>query len=170
MHLLAMTFAAGMSTACKSRAVFAAAVMAGIAGVAMLIMRRIGMETVEGLLATPRKWSVVAVTGIVAIVDMAIKAMRPVKPGAGPNEYTASKPIGPVVAIGRTIIRSIGEVAIGAYWSHADVDSYLRRCTRRAAQHGRSECRNCKNLQIMHQILLQPQLRAYFGQESCNDG
>ena len=48
----------------------------------------------------------VAVTRIVAVVDMAIKSVGTVKPGAGPDEYSPNEPIGPIVAIGCAVIGS----------------------------------------------------------------
>src|SRR5579863_8357063 len=92
-----------MPSARESRGVFAASVMAGIAGVAMLINRRVSVEMVERLRASYRHWSVVAVVGIVAVVDMAIKSVRAVEPGASPDEYSTSKPVRPIVTIGCTI-------------------------------------------------------------------
>jgi hypothetical protein len=113
----------------KSRVVFAAPVMWRSTRVAVLIVRRVGTKTVERVL--PAFWhrSMVAVARIVALVDMAIEPMRSVEPGAGPDEYPSSEPIRTIVAIGRTVIRSIRKVAVGANWSHPDVDRHLCRCT-----------------------------------------
>ena len=123
-----VTTPTGVSPSRKSWVVFATPVMWGIARVAVLIVRRVGAKTVEGLL--PAFWhrSMVAVARIVALVDVAIKPMRPVEPGAGPDEYPSSEPIRTIVAIGRTVIRSIRKIAIGAHWSHPNVDRHLRRC------------------------------------------
>ena len=134
-----MAAATGVASARKPGSVFAAAIMAGIAWVAMRIMRCVGMEMVERLLSACRVRSVVAVARIVAVVDMAIKPVRTVKPGAGPDEYPANEPIGPIVAIGCAVIGSKVVVAIGAHRRHPDVDGNLRRRSRKATQHGRSE-------------------------------
>jgi hypothetical protein len=75
--------AAGVTTAATtrvpsagiSRSVFAATIMAGIAWIAMRIMRLVGMEMVERLLSARWIWAMIAVTRVVAIVDMAIKSM-----------------------------------------------------------------------------------------------
>jgi hypothetical protein len=124
-----VTTATGVSTSRKPGVMFAASVMGRSTRVAMLIVRRVGTKTVEGLL--PAFWhrSMVAVARIVALVDMAIKSMRSVKPGAGPDKYSSCEPIRTIVAIGRTVIRSIRKVAVGAHWSHPNIDRHLRRCT-----------------------------------------
>jgi hypothetical protein len=123
-----VTTATGVPTPRKSGVVFAASVMWRSTRVAMLIVRRVCTKTAEGVL--PAFWhrSMVAVARIVALVNMAIKSMRPVEPGAGPDEYPSSEPIRTIVAIGRTVIRSIRKVAVGAHWSHPNVDRHLRRC------------------------------------------
>jgi hypothetical protein len=133
------TLTTGMASARESRGVFAASLMAGIAGVAMLINRRVRVEVVERLLAPYRKWSVVAVARIVSVVDMAIKSVRAVEPGASPDEHPTGKPVRPVVTIGCTFIGSIVEIAIGTNRWRSNADGYLRRCTGKTVQHGRSE-------------------------------
>jgi hypothetical protein len=95
-----MAAAAGMAAARKSRGMFTAPVMARIAYMAMPVLRLVSMEMVERLLAVCRKWSVVAMTRIVAVVDMAIKPARTVEPGACPEEHPTNKPIRPIVTIG----------------------------------------------------------------------
>jgi hypothetical protein len=127
-----------------SGGVFSGSVMAGVADVAMPVLRLVSVEMGERLFPAGREWSVVAVTRIVAVVDMAIKPVRTVKPWPGPDKHTPDKPIRPIVAIGSTLIGSKVEVAIGAHRCHPDVDGYLRRCTRKAAQHGRSESKKRK--------------------------
>jgi hypothetical protein len=139
----------------KSRSVFAATIMPGIAYDAMRIMRLVGMEVVERRLPVRRIWAMIAMTRIVAIVDMAIKSARAVKPGSSSDEYPAHEPIGPIVAIGCTVVGSEIEVAIRADWGHPDVDGYLRRRTRKATQHGCSEKRISNNFPRTHQLLLQ---------------
>jgi len=148
------TATTGMSSARESRGVFAARVMAGIAYMAMPVLRLVAMEMVERLLALSRKWSVVAVARIVSVVDMAIKSVRAVEPGASPDEQPTDKPIRPIVTIRRTLIGSIVEIAIGTNRWCPNADGYLRRCTRETAQHGRHERRKSKNFQNSHRILL----------------
>jgi hypothetical protein len=91
-------------------------------------MRRVALEAVERVFPAFWQGSMIAVVRIEALVDMAIKPMRPVEPGAGPDKYPSSEPIRAIVAIGRTVIRSIREIAVGAHWSHPDVDRHLCRC------------------------------------------
>jgi hypothetical protein len=109
---------------------------------------------VERLLAPYRHWSVVAVARIVAVVDMAIKSVRAVEPGASPDEHPTSKPIWPIVTIGCTVIGSIVEITIGTNRWCPNVDGYLSRCTRKTAQQGRSESGKNKKFQNSHRILL----------------
>jgi hypothetical protein len=144
----------GMSSTRESRGVFAASVMAGTADVAMLINRCVRVEMVERLLALYRKWSVVAVARIVSVVNMAIKSVRAVEPGASTDEHPTGKPVRPVVTIGCTFIGSIVEIAIGTNRWCPNTDGYLRRCTRKTTQHGRQERRKSKKFQNSHRILL----------------
>jgi hypothetical protein len=124
-----MTTPTGVSSPRKSGVVFAAPVMrrSRSTHVAVRIVRRVCTKTAKGLL--PAFWhrSMVAVVRVEALVDMPIKPMRPVEPGAGPDEYSSSEPIRTIIAIGRTVIRSVREVAVGAHWSDPNVDRHLRR-------------------------------------------
>jgi hypothetical protein len=133
---------------------FAAPVMAGIAYMAMSILPLVSMEMVECLLALYRIRSVVAVVRIVAVVDMAIKSVRAVEPGAGPEEHPANKPIRPIVTVGRTLVRSIVEIAIGTNRWCPNADGYLRGCSGKPTQKGNSERRKSKEFQRSHRILL----------------
>jgi hypothetical protein len=58
---------------------------------------------------------------IKAIIDMAVKAVRAVKPGAGSKKHAANKPIGTIITIGRTVIRGIVEVSVRAHGSRSNV-------------------------------------------------
>ena len=128
-----VTASARMSSAGVSGSVLAAAFVGWISRMAMLIMRGICLEAVERLLPACWKRSVVAMARIVALVDVAIEPVRPVKPGAGADEYSARKPIRTIVAVGCAVVRSIGKVTIRAHRSHPDVDGYLGRRTGNAA-------------------------------------
>jgi hypothetical protein len=144
-----------MSSTGKSRRVFAATIMAGIPYDAMSIMRFVGLEVVERLRSARRIWAMITMTRVVAIVDMPIKPVRPVKPGSSSHEYSAYEPIGPIETIRCTVIGSVVVVAVGADRGHPDVDGYLRRRTRKPAQHKRSEKRINNNFPMTHQLLLQ---------------
>jgi hypothetical protein len=116
----------GAATTVVSRqGMFIAAIVGSVAYVALVIMRLICLEVVEGLCPARGHRSMVAVARIKAIVDMAIKAVGAVEPGAGSDEHPARKPIRPIVTVGRAIIRSIVEVAVGAYRRHSNVDGNL---------------------------------------------
>jgi hypothetical protein len=101
--------------------VFTRRFMAGIAYVASAIPRLVSLEVVEALRPAPRQRSRVTMMGIKAVVDMAVKAVRAVKPGASSKKHPANKPIGPIVAVWSTVVWFIVEIPVRAYWSHADV-------------------------------------------------
>jgi hypothetical protein len=62
---------------------------------------------------------------IVAVVDVAVEAVRAMKPRACADEYAAGEPIGPIVAIGSAVIGSVIEVPIGAHRRDTNVDGDL---------------------------------------------
>ena len=115
-----------MATTPKSgKGVFCAPIMAGVAYVALPIPRLVCVEVVERPLSTPRQRPIVTVMRVKAVVNVAVKAARAVKPGTSSKKHPANKPIGPIVAIGRTVIRGVVEVPIRANWSHSNVDGNL---------------------------------------------
>jgi hypothetical protein len=69
----------------------------------------------------------ITVTRIVAVVDVAVKAVGAVEPGACSDEQPAHKPIRPIVAVGRAVIGGIVEVPIGATGFNANTDGDLGR-------------------------------------------
>ena len=69
---------------------------------------------VERLRSAHRVGAGVAVTRIVAIVDMAIKSVTGVIPGSSPDEYSTSEPARAVVTVRRAAIRCITVIAIRA--------------------------------------------------------
>jgi hypothetical protein len=120
--------------------VFTARIMAGVAYMALSIPRLVPVEVVERLRTALRQRPMVTLARVVAVVDVAIKAVRAVKPGAGSKKHPADKPIGPIVAIGSTVVWLIIEVPIGAHRRHSDADGNLRRPQGYTAQQG-----NCEN-------------------------
>ncbi len=104
---------------------FVGAIVGSVAYVALAIMRLVCLEVVEGLCPAWGQRSMVAVVRIVAIVDMAIKAVRTVEPGAGADEHPTGKPIRPIVTVGRAIVRRVIKVPVGAYRRHSNVDRNL---------------------------------------------
>ncbi len=118
----------GATAAVISRqGMFIGAIVGSVAWVALGIMRLVSLEVVELLCAARGQRSMVAMMRIIAVVDVAIKAVRTVEPGAGSNKQPAHKPIRPVVAVGRAVIWSVVEVPVGAHRSHSNVDGNLRR-------------------------------------------
>jgi hypothetical protein len=101
--------------------VFSLRFMASLAYVASPIPRLVSLEVVEALRPAPRQRSNVTVMRIIAVVDMAVKAARAVKPGASSKKHTANKPIGPIVAVRSTVIWGIVEVPVRTHGSRSDV-------------------------------------------------
>ena len=127
---LAMTApaAVGTTTAAavtEAGGVFRGWFVAGVAYMALAIPRLVGLKVGEGLRPTIRHWASVTVMWIVAVIDVAIEAVRAVEPGASSNEYSAGKPVRPIVAVGSAGIGCVVEVAIRAYRRDADADGDL---------------------------------------------
>jgi hypothetical protein len=114
--------------------------MAGVAYMALSIPRLVPVEVVERLRTALRQRSMVTLARVVAVVDVAVKAASAVKPGAGSKKHPANKPIGPIVAIGSTVVGLIVEVPIRARGRHSDADGNLRRPQGYTAEQG-----NCEN-------------------------
>ena len=96
----------GTAAVISGQGMFAGARMGSVAYVALRIMRLVCLEVVEGLCPARGQRSMVTVTRIIAVVDVAIKAVGAVEPGTGSDEHPAHKPIRPIVAVGRAVIRS----------------------------------------------------------------
>src|SRR5580704_169620 len=105
----------------SGQGVFARSVMAGVAYVASPIPRLISMEVIEALRSALRQRSSVTVMRIIAVVDMAVEAVRAVKPRAGSKKQSAYKPIGSVVTVRSAVVRGIVEVPVRAHGSRSDV-------------------------------------------------
>jgi len=109
------------TTAIAREGVFGSRIVAGVAYVALPIPSLVSMEVIEALRPALGQRSNIAVMGVKAVVDVAVKAVRAVKPGAGPDEQPADKPVGSIVAIGCAIIRRIVEVPVRAHGSRSNV-------------------------------------------------
>ena len=152
-----LTAAAGVTAAHSgARGMFAAAIMAGIAHMAIPVPRFVCVEIVVRLLPACGIGSVVSVMRIIVVVDVPIKSVGTVKPRASPDKYSPIEPIRAIVAIGCAIIRSEIVIAVRTHRCYADVDGYLRGRTRKAAHCGCSESRKCKCFQMTHLFLLSP--------------
>jgi hypothetical protein len=136
------------ATPISGEGVFSLGFMASIAYVASAIPCLVSLEVVEALGPALRQGSSVTVMRIKAVVDMAVKAVTAVKPGASAKKHPTDKPIGPVVAVRSTVIGLIVEVAVRTNGSRSDVyaDGNLgrgRRCTPQQCN-----CENCKSKRI----------------------
>ena len=112
---------------------FIAALVGCIAYVAVSIMRFISLKVIELLRPSRGQGPMITMMRIIAIVDMAVEAVRTVEPGSSSNKCPAHKPIWPIVAIGRAVIRSVVEIPVRTHRSHSNVDGNLRRCEACAA-------------------------------------
>jgi hypothetical protein len=101
--------------------VFIRRVVTGVAYMALSIPRLVPVEVVERLRTALRQRSMVTVARIKAVVHVAKKAVGAVKPGASPDKHPANKPIGPIVAVGSTVVRLIVEVPIRAHGGRPNV-------------------------------------------------
>ena len=77
------------AAAIAGKRTFMATVVGGVTDVALSVSRLIGMEVVEPLCSAFGHRSPVTIVGIVAVVDVAVKAARTMKPGAGADKYSA---------------------------------------------------------------------------------
>ena len=93
---------------------FCSRIMTGVAYMALSIAGLVAVKVIELRLPASRHRSIVAMLRVEPVVDVAVKALSAVKPGAGSKEYASYKPIGAVVAIRRAVIGLIVEVSIGA--------------------------------------------------------
>ena len=120
-----MVIAAVAAAVISGKGVLVARVVVTVASVASPIARFVAVKVVELLCATLRQRSPVTVTRIVAVVDMTVKVFGAAEPAASANEHSVDEPIGPVVAVGCTVIWSVVEVPIGAHWLHSNADGDL---------------------------------------------
>lgn len=111
------------STTISGEGVFSLPFMASVAYVASSISRLVRLEVVEALGSALRQRSAITMMRIKAVIDMAVKAVWSVKPGASSNKHPANKPIGPVITVWSTVVWSIVEVPVRAHGSRPDVYS-----------------------------------------------
>jgi len=127
-------------------AVLVSAAVVCLSDVTAPIASLIPIEMIEGASAALRRWAVVAVAWIIAIVDMAVEAGTAVVPGTSSDEQPAVEPVRPIVAIGRAVIRRIVVIAIGAYRRDSDADRYLGWCSGSSGKKHGAHCRKNKSL------------------------
>ena len=114
---------AAATTSVSWEGVLIARFVAGIAYMALAIARFVSLEVVEPLRSTPRQRSSVAIVRVIAVVDVAVKAARAVVPGTGSEKDSADKPVGTIVAVGRTVVGRVVEVAVGASGLRPDTNA-----------------------------------------------
>jgi hypothetical protein len=105
--------------------VFSAAIMATGAYVASPIPRFVCVEVVESRFPVARQRAVVTVTRVKAVVNVPEPAGTAVKPRTGAKKHPANKPVGPIVAIGSTVIWGIVEVPVRANRRDSDFNGNL---------------------------------------------
>lgn len=69
------------------------------------ISHLVSAEVIERPISMRRKWTMVTVMWIKAVINMAIEVVRAVEPWAGPDEDSSSEPLGSVVPIWSTVVR-----------------------------------------------------------------
>jgi hypothetical protein len=79
----------------------------------------------SGSFATGWHRAFVTVIRMEMVIYMAAKVGGAVKPWAGTNEDTTSKPFRAIVAVGSTVIGRYIVVAVGAFRGYSDVDRDL---------------------------------------------
>src|SRR5271154_3610480 len=89
------------------------------------VPRLVAVEVVVGLIPAPRHRAFVTVMRVKPVIDMAGEVFRAVEPRASSNKHTASKPVGPVVAVRRAVVWSVREIPIRAHGRHSNADSHL---------------------------------------------
>jgi hypothetical protein len=136
--------------ALDSGLVFGVWLVVGVANVSLAIAGFIGLEVVKGFCTMIRERSVVAVTWIVAIVDVAIVAVMTVIPGTSSDEHAADEPVGSIVAIRSARVRGVVEVSIWADWGYSNADGDLGGCKRSGAQQRKCDGGKSKRLYVGH--------------------
>ena len=144
------------TTPISGEGVFSLPFVTGVAYVPSPISRLVCVEVVEALRPAFRQRSNVTVMRIKAVVDMAVKAARAVKPGASSKKHPLNKPIGPIIAVRSTIIWGIVEVPVRAHGSRSDVDADGNLGSRHGctAQKASYESRESKRTDFEHDFSL----------------
>jgi hypothetical protein len=75
-------------------------------------------------LGAPRKRSAIALANVQIVIDVPVKALRPVIPRSGSDKHAARKPFGSVIAIRSAGIRRGFVIAVWAYRRPTDTNSH----------------------------------------------
>ena len=102
-----------------------------------------------------RHGPVIAVLGMEVIIYVAAETFRAMEPGADADKYSATEPLGPVIAIRRTIIGRDVIISVGTLGRRAYGDGHLR-VGWGSAHHETdcSDCSNCQQLGCIHSVIL----------------
>ena len=126
----------------------AVVVSGGVEVFCVSVPARAGFFTTCGVRA------VIAVLGVVVVVDGTAEVLGAVEPGAGSDEDSAREPLGSVVAVGGAIVGRDRVVAVRAFWR--DADAYrdltlgLGRGCYEETQTSNSRC--CKDFETTHWV------------------
>jgi hypothetical protein len=131
-------------------AVFGSRFVVSGAYVPLTVAGFVWLEMREGLRPAFRQRTMIAVVRIVAVIDVAVEAVRTVKPGAGTDKDSADEPVGAVVAVGGALVRCIVEVAVWTYRSNPDTDGDLGGRHRGCGYSTRDESQERKRFSIKH--------------------
>jgi quinol-cytochrome oxidoreductase complex cytochrome b subunit len=145
----------------SGKGTFIARIMAGVACVASSVARLIAAEVFEWPVAAIRERPMVTEMGVIAVVDMAVETVRAVEPRARSDKHSTHIPVGPIVAVGRTVIRSIVEVPVRAHgWRpnvYANGNLGLRHMRTAQQRNGENcESENSNKRHIFSSIDLEP--------------
>jgi hypothetical protein len=99
--------------------------MASIPDVTLPVSRLVRVEVIERPFATLWQRSIVTATRIIAIVNVAVKAVTAVKPGASSDKKSAIEPIRSIVAIRRTAVGGVVVITVRTVRGYAYVNANL---------------------------------------------
>jgi hypothetical protein len=117
------------------------------------ITHLVSVEMIEGPVSTFRMRTSVAVMWIEAVINVAVKVLRPMKPGAGSDEHPAAEPLGPIVSIRGAGVWGVIVVTIRTRWRWSDIDRDLSACRVRKAQQGGDHGGKGNDFQMAHVFL-----------------
>ncbi len=114
----------------------------------------VSVPAFAGFFATCGVGAVIAVLGVVVVVDGTAEVLGAVEPGAGSDEDSAGEPLGAVVAVGSAVIGRDGVVAVWALGGYADAYCDLGRGLGRSCyeETQTGDCRCCKDFETTHWV------------------
>lgn len=90
------------------------------------------------------------------MIDVSVKAIRPVIPGAGANEDAPGEPLRSIVPVRRAVVGRSFVISIRANWRYANIDRYLCiRFVRRSKEKPCSNRQETKRLYCFHHFPFQ---------------